>query len=311
MFSLLAAMFITVWGCGDDSDDNVPTAQTITQIVTDNSQFTLLEAAVTRAGLAGTLSGTGPFTVFAPTDDAFRASGFADAAAINNAPVATLTNILLYHVVSGTAVTSAAIPTAQTAYPTSLSGNAPIYVTKVGSNTVSVNNARVSAVDALASNGIIHAIDRVLMPPMGNILAIAQADTSLSLLTAAAVRGGAAVTGALGGSTPLTVFAPTNAAFRLTPFNSVSAINAAPVATLTAILTNHVVTNPGRAYSPTLTNNATITTFGTGSLTITTGTSGTVAVTSRGNAGVASRVTTADINATKGVIHKIDRGLLP
>lgn len=312
LIASLFALAVTFTACKDEENPiTVPTSQTITELVTTNSQFTLLSAAVTRAGLGSTLSGAGPFTVFAPNDDAFRAAGFANAAAIEAVPVATLTNILLYHVASGS-LPASAIPAGQTAQPTALTANGTAYVSKATSTSgtgVSVNGARVVQADVAASNGIIHVIDRLLMPPAGNILAVAQADTSLSLLVAAALRGGAAVTGALGGTTPLTVFAPTNSAFRAAGFADTTAINAAPVATLTSILTYHVVPNV-RAYSPTLTNGATITTFQTGTVTV--GVTPTaVTVTGRGNGGNASNVTTPDISATNGVIHKIDRVLLP
>lgn len=323
---LTASLFtlaLTFTACKDEENPvTIPTAQTIVQQLTSNSQFTLLNAAVNRAGLAATLSGTGPFTVFAPTDDAFRAAGFADAAAINAAPAATLTSILQYHVVSGS-VASSSIAVGQTARPTSLSTNGTVYVSKAASTSgttgtgVSVNGARVVQADVQASNGVIHVIDQVLLPPAGNILAVAQADTSLSLLTAAALRGGALVTGALSSTaTALTVFAPTNAAFRAAGFPTAAAINAAPEATLTAVLTNHVIAN-ARAYSPTLTSGP-IATFGGGSLTATVGTGGSVTLLSRGNAtnvsNVLANTPTArnrDINATNGVIHKIDRVLLP
>jgi len=307
--SLFLALALTFSACKDEENPTIPPPQNIVDLVVSGNQFTLLEAAVTRAGLVTTLSGNGPFTVFAPTDDAFRAAGFADAAAINSASVATLTNILLYHVVSGTAVASSAIPTAQTSYPTSVSGNAPIFVTKASSGSVSVNNARVQQADVQATNGVVHVIDRVLMPPAGNVLQLAAADPQLSLLVAAAQRGGTAVTGALGGTTPITVFAPTNAAFNAAGFADVAAINAAPVATLTAVLTNHVVA-PARAYSPTLVNGP-VTTFGGGSVTVAVGSNNAVTLLSRGNGTNVSTVTTADINATNGVIHKIDRVLLP
>lgn len=309
---LLAVLFtssVVFVGCKTEDNPNLlPTPQTIATMVTSNGKLTLLTAAVNRAGLATTLAGTGPFTVFAPSDDAFRAAGFADAAAINAVPVATLSNILLYHVVSGTAVAAADIPAGQTAVPTSVSGNAPIYVNKAGS-VVSVNNAKVTQADVRASNGIIHVIDGVLMPPAGNVLQVVVADTSLSLLTAAAVRGGAAVTSALGGTTPITVFAPTNAAFRAAGFADTSAINKAPVATLTAVLTNHVVA-PARAYSPTLVNGP-ITTFGNGSVTVAVGSNNAITLLSKGNGTAAANVTKANINATNGVIHKIDKVLLP
>lgn len=316
--SLLA---LTFTACKkNESSVTIPAPQTIAQLVTSNNQLTLLTAAVNRAGLAATLSGTGPFTVFAPTDDAFRAAGFADAAAINAAPAATLANILQYHVVSGS-LPASAIPAGQTAQPTALTANGTVYVSKAASTSgttgVSVNGARVAMADVQASNGIIHVIDQVLLPPTGTILAIAQADTTLSLLTAAVLRGGALVTGALSGTTTaLTVFAPTNAAFRAAGFLTVAAINAAPETTLTAVLTNHVVA-PTRAFSPTLANGP-IATFGGGSVTATVGTGGRVTLLSRGNGTNVSNVlansATArnrDITATNGVIHKIDRVLLP
>ena len=308
----LIALSVALTSCKDEENPvTTPTPQTITQLVTSNSQFTLLSAAVNRAGLGTTLSGAGPFTVFAPNDAAFRAAGFADAAAINAVPVATLTNIQLYHVYRGS-VASSAIPAGQTAQPTALTANGTAYVSKATSTSgtgVSINGARVVQADVQASNGVVHVIDRVLMPPAGNILAVAQSDTTLSYLVAAAQRGGTAVTTALGGTTALTVFAPTNAAFRAAGFPTIAAINAAPVATLTNILTYHVV--PGvRAYSPTLTNGASITTFQTGTVTVGVTSSG-VTVLGKGNGTNASNVTTPDISATNGVIHKIDRVLLP
>jgi uncharacterized surface protein with fasciclin (FAS1) repeats len=308
--ALAFAIAVLLTGCkGDENPVTVPTARNIAELVTSNSQFSLLTAAINRAGLGATLSGTGPFTVFAPNDDAFRAAGFADAAAINAAPVATLTNILQYHVLSGS-VPASAIAVGQTPQQTALTANGTVYVTKAASGTgVSVNGARVVQTDVQASNGVVHIIDRVLMPPMGNILAVAQADTSLSLLVAAALRGGTVVTSALGGTTPLTVFAPTNSAFRAAGFANAAAINAAPEATLTNILTYHVV--PGvRAYSPTLANGAAIPTVQTGTVTMGVSTTG-VTVTGKGNGGTASRIITPDITATNGVIHKIDRVLLP
>ncbi|AQG79690.1 fasciclin domain-containing protein [Spirosoma montaniterrae] len=315
-----ATLSLTLSGCWDEENPTIPPPQNIAQVVTSGQQFTLLEAAITRANLGSTLSGTGPFTVFAPTDDAFRRAGLGDIAAINAANVATLTSILLYHVASGS-IPASAIAAGQTAVPTSVSGSAPIYVTKASSGSVSVNNARVVTADVQATNGVIHVIDRVLLPPAGNILALASNDPQLSLLAAAAVRGGAAVTGALGGTTPLTVFAPTNDAFVAAGFRDVAAINAANIATLTAILTNHVVAN-ARVFSPTLASGP-ITTFGGGSLTVATGSGEDVTILSRGNGANASRVLSngvisgntlvqnRDINATNGVIHKIDRVLLP
>lgn len=319
----LFALVLTLTACKDEENPiTVPTGQTITQFVATNN-FALLNAALTRAGSTSTLSGTGPFTVFAPSDDAFRAAGFADAAAINQAPIERIQQILQYHVV-GASLPASAIAVGQTAQATSLTtatSDNRIYINKTTAGAVSVNGARVVQADGLATNGIVHAIDQVLTPPLGNVLRLAQADTSLSLLVAAASRGGALVTGALSGTTALTVFAPTNAAFRAAGFADTTAIRAAQVTALTGILTNHVIPN-ARAFSPTLASGATVTTFGGGSLTATVGTGTALSVTSKGNNGTASNVLSntlvgttliqnRDINATNGVIHKIDRVLLP
>ena len=318
----LFALALTLAACQDEENPvTIPTGQTITQFVAANN-FALLNAALTRAGSASTLSGTGPFTVFAPSDDAFQAAGFADAAAINQAPIERIQQILQYHIV-GASLPASAIAAGQTAQVTSLTtatSDNRIYINKTSGGAVSVNGARVIMADGQATNGIIHVIDQVLTPPLGNILRLAQADTSLSLLVAAAGRGGAQVTSALSGTTALTVFAPTNSAFRAAGFADTTAIRAAQVTALTGILTNHVVPN-ARAFSPTLTNGAAVTTLG-GALTATVGTGTALSVTSRGNNGTASNVLSntlvgttfiqnRDINATNGVIHKIDRVLLP
>ena len=312
---LTASLFgfaLTFTACKDDENPNtLPTTGNVAQFIGSNN-FALFNAAVNRAGLAATLAGTGPFTVFAPSDDAFRAAGFADAAAINAAPVERIQQIIQYHIV-GASLPASAITVGQTAQPTSLTTAASdniVYINKTSAGAVSVNGARVQQADGQATNGVIHAIDRVLLPPVGNVLRVAQADTSLSLLVAAAGRGGAIVTSALSGPVPVTVFAPTNAAFRAAGFPDTTAINAAEATTLAGILTNHVVPN-ARAYSPTLTNGATVSAAGGGSLTVTVGTSNMLSVTSKGNGTTASNIIAPDINATNGVIHKIDRVLLP
>ncbi|MGY6555749.1 MAG: fasciclin domain-containing protein [Wenzhouxiangella sp.] len=121
-------------------------------------QFTTLLTAIEAAGLTETLAGDGPFTVFAPTDEAFGAIPAADLQAILD-DTETLTAILTYHVVSG-AVTSEQVVSLDSA--TSLQGS-EISIT-VGDNGVQVDGANVIIVDIEASNGIIHVIDAVITP---------------------------------------------------------------------------------------------------------------------------------------------------
>ncbi|MFD2574207.1 fasciclin domain-containing protein [Spirosoma soli] len=307
---LFMALAVSFWACNTaDNDDNLPPRQTVAEFIASNNRFTLLTAAINRAGLATTLSGAGPYTVLAPSDDAFRVAGFADVAAINAAPDTTLRRILQYHVLTSL-VPSSSVVTGQPALavPTSVSTAGSVYLTRVASNSLSVNEAHVLQEDGLATNGVVYAIDRVLTPPSGNILQVVQRDTTLSLLARAATRGGTAVVSALSGTTPLTIFAPTNAAFRAIGYTS-AVIDTVNLARLTSVLTYHVIPSV-RAYSPTLTNGAVLTTFQSGTVSVGVSATG-VTVTGRGNGTNASNVTTPNINATNGVIHKIDRVLLP
>ena len=120
---------------------------------------TALVAAVVQAELLTTLQGDGPFTVFAPTDDAFTAAGIDLAALDNEEGKAALTDILLYHVYSGS-VAAADVTDGMTA--TMVNGDDATFTVGDG---VMINDANVILADVMASNGIIHVIDKVLMPP--------------------------------------------------------------------------------------------------------------------------------------------------
>ena len=134
-----------------------------TQDIPTNAQNTgahdSLVAALSHAGLVSALQADGPFTVFAPTDDAFAAAGIDLAALDNEEGKATLTDILLYHVVSG-AVPSSAVTDGMSA--TAVNGDDLSFAVGEG---VMVNDANVVLADVPASNGVIHVIDKVLMPP--------------------------------------------------------------------------------------------------------------------------------------------------
>ncbi len=130
----------------------------ILEVAAGAGQFTTLLTAIEQAGLSDALAGEGPFTVFAPTDEAFGAIPEDDLAAIL-ADQDTLTAILTYHVVEG-AVTSAAVVELDSA--TTLQGS-DITIT-VGEGGVQVDEANVVTVDIEASNGIIHVIDAVITP---------------------------------------------------------------------------------------------------------------------------------------------------
>ncbi len=139
---------------------------TIVEVAAGAGTFNTLVAAVEAAGLVETLSGEGPFTVFAPTDEAFAAAleSLGITADELLADTETLTSILTYHVVAGEVPSSQVVTMDGQSVPTVNGAEVTI---SVDGETVMVNDATVTAVDIPASNGVIHVIDSVPAPPSG------------------------------------------------------------------------------------------------------------------------------------------------
>ncbi|MRX46089.1 fasciclin domain-containing protein [Pedobacter puniceum] len=301
----LILVTVSFTGCKKD-DEPVQPQNNIVQLVVNNPEFSFLEAAVIKADLVGALSGAGPLTVFAPTNQAFINAGFANEAAVSALSKETLVSILTYHVV-GSRILSSQIQTAANS-PVQTLAQTNVFVTK-DQRGVFVNGAQVVQADVQASNGVIHVINKVLMPAVGNIVQAAQGNANLSYLVAAVLRaseGTTNVAAALSAAGPLTVFAPTNQAFINAGFATTAAIQQASPATLTSILTYHVI--GARVLSTDLTEGATPTTLNGGTVTISL--SGGAKVRGAGNTS-ASNITSADIITTNGVVHVIDQVLLP
>ncbi len=287
------------------SDDEATTEKkSVVDIVTNDPNFSLLEAAVVHANLVDALKSE-TITVFAPTDQAFKAAGFANEAAIKAADKTVISNILLYHVI-GSLVPSSDIATKDNAEVTMLS-NGKTFVTK-NSSGVSVNGAKVVTADLKAENGaIIHVIDAVLIAETKNIVALAQSNPNLSFLVAAVLRaneGATKVVDILSGAGPFTVFAPTNDAFKAAGFATEAAIKAADPAFLATVLTYHVI--GARVYSTNLTS---------GDVTTAQGSKVSINATNATVKGVsnstASKIIAVNISASNGVVHVIDSVLLP
>ena len=292
--------------CCKKSDPVVQRPGTITAQVSSGSNFTLLKSAVVKAGLASTLDGSGNFTVFAPTDEAFNSSGVTSAV-IGTLSKDELKKILLDHTLTAK-ILAAAVPAGPNAKVVTASGDS-IFVTK-NSSGVYVNGVSVTMADLPASNGVIHTMSRVLLPATGNIVQVASSDTTFSFLVAAVVRASAGTTNVaaiLSGSGILTVFAPVNNAFRALGFSNIDAINAADPDALTAILTYHVV--PGRVFSSDLSNGVQAATANGAKVTI--GIAGSAASVKGLSNSAAAAIIGTNRMATNGVIHAIDRVLLP
>ncbi len=304
---LIAGLFslLIISSCKKDDNNKPATTSTITDVVSSNSDFSILKAAVVKAGLATTLSGTGPFTVFAPNDTAFMASGIT-MNTVNTLSADTLKKILLYHTIASS-IKSTEVPAGPNAPISTVSG-AQAYVTR-NSNGVFINGISVVKADVAASNGVIHVIGRVLLPPAGNIVQIAQSDTIFSYLVAAVLRasqGSTNVAQVLSGNGPFTVFAPVNNAFRNAGFATINDINNADPNMLASILTYHVIA--GRIFSSDLSDGTQAATVNGGKLTI----GLTAGATVKGNNNNSpSNIIVTNIVATNGVIHVIDKVLLP
>ncbi|MBL8090134.1 MAG: fasciclin domain-containing protein [Anaerolineales bacterium] len=267
-----------------------------------DGRFTTLVAAVEAAGLVETLKGEGPFTVFAPTDDAFAAlpEGTVESLLLPENKQ-QLTDILLYHVVSGKVM--AADVVGLTSAPTVLGQDIAINVDM--GNVYLNESVKVIITDIETSNGVIHVIDAVLLPPAAEesntIVDVAVADGRFTTLVAAVQAAGLVET--LQGEGPFTVFAPTDDAFAALPAGTVeSLLLPENKQQLTDILLYHVVSGKvmaadvvGLTSAPTVLGKDITITVKDGKVFL----NDTV------------QVIITDIETSNGVIHVIDAVLLP
>jgi len=220
-------------GTGGTDDPSGPLD--IVETAIEAGSFETLAAALTAADLVDTLKSDGPFTVFAPTDEAFEALGSAVDDLLLPENKDQLIKVLTYHVVAADAAIystdledGALVETvAGPAIAIDLSGSAPM-----------INDAAVASADVEASNGVIHVIDKVLLPPE-DIVAIASGNDDFENLTAAVTA--AELVETLQGEGPFTVFAPNDAAFDALGDTLTDLLLPENKETLAGILTYHVV----------------------------------------------------------------------
>ena len=285
-------------GGGDDEPE-----RNIVEVAQNTPELSILVEAVLAAGLAPTLS-TGSLTVFAPTNSAFAALltelGVTKEALL--ADKALLTAVLTYHVL-GTAVARADIPAGKAITP--VSGGFFKIETTGGLNVTDGRNrvSNITATDIRASNGVVHLVDRVLLPANKDIVATASALPDFSILVEAVVAAGLAST--LQREGPYTVFAPTNAAFAglLAELNVTKDALLADTALLTKVLTYHVVA--ARVLKAEVPVNTAITTVQGQTLVVGTD----LAITDQNMR--KSQIVATDVFTSNGVIHVVDKVLLP
>lgn len=301
---LLTLPFLFV-ACGDDDDPepmmNEP--MSIVEIASGDAQFSTLVAALQQADLVSVLEGDGPFTVFAPTNAAFTAAGI-DLTTISDE---ALKEVLLYHVLGGAKIASGDLADGQT-YASTASTYGPdatqlsILIEKSSNGVVINGNTNVSTADVDATNGVIHIIDKVLLPL--DVVGHAQANSNFTSLVGALVAADGDLVTVLSGDGPFTVFAPLNSAFAAIQ----STVDGLTTEQLTKVLTYHVVTS-GNVRSGDLSDGLVVATAN-GSETFTVNISGsTVTLTDAG--GGVSTVLLTDVQGTNGVIHVLENVIIP
>ena len=305
---VVSASFSMLAACGGTRDE-VRVAN-IVETAQADPQFSILVEALTAADLGSTLSGPGPYTVFAPTNTAFAALlaelGVTKEALLANKPL--LSSVLTYHVLPSQ-VLQAGVPLGK-AITTVQGGYFKVDSTASGLKITDGRNRMSGLVrtDLIATNGVIHVVDKVLLPADKTVVqtAIALASATppqFTVLVEAVVAAGLA--DVLGGTGPFTVFAPTDAAFTalLTELGISKAELLANQALLTQVLTYHVL--PARALKADIVPNTAITTVQGETLTI----SPSLAITDQ--RGRSANIVATDTLASNGVIHVIDRVILP
>ena len=303
-------LLLTFAACSDDDDNSneiLPTQPNIVELAIATPDLSSLVAALTAADLVDALNADGPFTVFAPTNDAFATflseNGFAN---LDEVPVDVLTQVLLYHVVAGkigsTDLTNPGNTTAMTLQGEDLTVTMPEATI---TDATGASDIGITAVDIEASNGVVHLVNKVMLPfPLEqNIVDIALDTPELSSLVAALFA--ADLVDVLNTDGPFTVLAPTNEAFEtFLADNGFATLDDVPVALLQQVLLNHVIAADltstdlvaaGSGYTNTAASGA-----GNNSMSIYFNTSNGVMFN-----GI-STVSQADIAASNGVIHIVD-----
>jgi uncharacterized surface protein with fasciclin (FAS1) repeats len=306
--TFIAAFLIILSSCNKD-DDETPT---ISGLISDRSSLSTLNTAVIKGGLVAKLNGTEQLTFLAPTNDAFAAAEITTAV-LDALPSNDVANILYYHVIPSK-ILAADMPLGPNAKVLTYSGDS-VFVTK-NTNGVFVNGIKVYEVDVLTSNGVVHTLNTgVLKPAPGNILATATAnglDSMVKALNYAATGAGGDPSLATSISNDLlTVFAPSNAAFTaLLADLTLTDITQIDMATLIATLKFHAI--QGRMFSSDLTNgNLTMVSGGLTTITLPSGASTVATISGFGNGTNTAKITKSNFIARNGVIHIIDKILIP
>lgn len=296
--------------CNNDDDTPPAQPQDIVDLALATNDLSTLVAALQSANLVSALQADGPFTVFAPTNAAFQAllDSNSDWNALSDIPSDVLTSVLLFHVVEGNIKSTDLTDTYVNTLSTGPNGE-PLSLQVEVTGAIEFNgDATPVAVDNEATNGVVHIINKVMLPP--NIVGLASNNGAFSTLVAALTdsRHTTDFVSVLNGDGPFTVFAPTNDAFQaLLDSNSEwNGLGDIPIETLDAVLKYHVV-NGANVQSDQLTDDQVISMLDGNSVTVDLSDGAKLDT----GSGQSVNIIITDVQGTNGVVHAVETVLLP
>ncbi|MCF2873750.1 MULTISPECIES: fasciclin domain-containing protein [unclassified Tenacibaculum] len=309
-FFLVLFLSICLFTSCSDDDPVIIDNDDIVQKAIKTSDLSSLVAALQRADLVSALQADGPFTVFAPNNKAFQDLLDSNNSwnSLNDIPLETLKTVLLYHVLSGKVMKNDLSDTYVNTLATG-PNDEPLSLQVEVTGAVEFNgDSKPIATDISATNGVVHIIDKVMLP--ADVVTLALNNSGFTSLVAALTdtRHTTDFVSLLKMSGPYTIFAPTNSAFQAlldsnASWNSLADI---PIATLEAVLKYHVFAG-GNVQADQLTDNQEVTMFSGGKVTVDLSSGAKLETSSGQSVGIS----VTDVQGANGVIHAIDSVLLP
>ncbi len=308
-FGLLAISAITFTSCEEEEPTPTVEPKDIVETAMATDDLSILVDAVVQAGLVETLQGDGPFTVFAPTNDAFQALLDSNPAwnSLSDIDNATLTNVLTFHVIAADVKSTDLSDSYVTTLAAGPNDEQMVLQIDVTGGVKFNGSATPTTVDVGTTNGTVHIIDEVMLPP--SVVNLALNNPNFSILVSALTRSdlNTDYVSILSGDGPFTVFAPTNDAFiaLLDSNDDWNSLDDIPVATLEAVLNYHVVSG-ANVQSKELTDQQQVAALG-GTFTIDLTDGAKIKTTSNQTV----NIVLTDVQGANGVVHVIDAILLP
>ncbi|MEO7264011.1 MAG: fasciclin domain-containing protein [Ferruginibacter sp.] len=297
---LAALSLVTLLASCDKNDAPAPVGDNLDKLITNKSNLSLFSAALTKTRLTTFTQGGGPYTVWAPTNAAFNAIGITTAADLNNIDSNLLVQLLTYHI-QATSRSFTEIPQGPNATMTTQGGFTQ-YASRYVGGFAFINGAKVSEPNIQASNGFLHIIDRVLVPPYNTNATNLALNPNYKQFLQAITKTATAIT-----ANPYTILAVPNNVMTAAGYDSatIATASGAALTTLTGIIRYHLVAQ--RIFSPD---------FKAGNLKTVQGTNLVISLTGgvniKGTNNPAPfQITIPDVLSSNGVIHAINGLLKP